>query len=70
MHYIGLNLSSLIGEDYSAAGVIIDPVLKIRLFRESVVAILAGIFFLTTTAGIYPAFKASLAPPVESLKRI
>jgi ABC-type lipoprotein release transport system permease subunit len=70
MHYIGLNLSSLIGEDYSAAGVIIDPVLKIRLFRESVVAILAGIFFLTITAGIYPAFKASLAPPVESLKRI
>jgi putative ABC transport system permease protein len=70
MKEVGINLSHFIGEDYSAAGVIIDPVLKFRLFRESVIAILTGIFALTLLAGIYPAIKAGRVPPVESLKRV
>lgn len=70
MSEIGINLSKQIGDDYSAAGVIVDPVLKFRLFKESAYFILAVIFSLTLLAGIYPAFKAGRIPPVESLKTI
>lgn len=70
MSEIGINLSKQIGDDYSAAGVIVDPVIKFKLFKESVYFILAVIFSLTLLAGIYPAFKAGRIPPVESLKTI
>ena len=68
MSEIGIDLSSQIGDDYSAAGVIVDPVMKFRLFKESVYFILSTIFGLTLLAGIYPAVKAGRIPPVESLK--
>jgi len=45
-----------------------EPVIKFRLYFESAVAILAGIFALTLVAGLYPAIKASRVAPVESLK--
>ncbi len=70
MSEVGINLSNQIGDDYSAAGVIVDPIIKFRLFKESVYFILAVIFSLTLLAGIYPAFKAGRIPPVESLKTI
>lgn len=70
MSEIGINLSKQIGDDYSAAGVIVDPVIKFRLFKESVYYILAVIFLLTILTGLYPAFKAGRIPPVESLKTI
>lgn len=70
MHQTGIDFSGIIGNDYSASGVIVDPVMKIRLFRESIIAILTGIFTLTLISGIYPAWKAGRVPPVESLKAI
>ena len=70
MSEVGINLSRQIGEDYSAGGVLVDPVLKFRLFKESAVAILAAVFGLTMIAGLYPAFRAGRVPPVESLKEI
>mgnify|MGYP005855875823 CR=1 FL=1 len=70
MKEVGLNLSGVVGDDYNAGGVLVDPVLKFRLFRESAIAILAGVFGLTMIAGIYPAFKAGRIPPVESLKTL
>ena len=70
MSTVGIDLSRQIGDDYSAAGVIVDPVIKFRLFKESAFFILSGIFLLTLLAGIYPAFKAGRIMPVESLKTV
>jgi len=66
----GIDFSGALGQDYSAGGVLVDPVLKIRLYRESVVAILSGVFLLTLLSGLYPAWHAGRVPPVESLKTL
>jgi len=66
----GIDFSGSIGHDYSAGGVLIDPVFHIRLFAESIVAILAGLFTLAILAGLYPAWRAGRIPPVESLKAL
>lgn len=70
LHYVGLDLSGAIGKDYSAGGVLVDPIFRIRLYKESIIAILAGVFSLTLLSGIYPAWRAGRTPPVESLKAI
>jgi ABC-type lipoprotein release transport system permease subunit len=70
LYNTGIDFSGMIGDDYSASGVIIDPVMKIILFKESAVAILAGVFTLTLISGIYPAWHAGRVPPVESLKAL
>ena len=70
LHYVGLDFSGTIGKDYSAGGVLVDPVFRIRLYKESIIAILAGVFSLTLLSGIYPAWRAGRTPPVESLKAI
>ncbi len=68
MYYRGIDFSGAMGGDYSAGGVLVDPVLKIRLYKESIIAILTGVFSLTLLSGIYPAWRAGRIPPVESLK--
>ena len=69
MATVGLDFSSQIGEDYSAGGVLVDPVMKFRLYRESALWIAGAVFFLTLAAGIFPAFKAGRTTPVENLKQ-
>lgn len=68
MNIIGWDLSSYIGTDYNAAGILVDPVLKFVLFKESAFSIVTGIFTLTMLAGLYPAFRAGRITPVDSLK--
>jgi ABC-type lipoprotein release transport system permease subunit len=70
LYYVGLDFSGAVGEDYSAGGVLVDPLLKIRLYKESITAILAGVFGLTLLSGVYPAWRAGRIPPVDSLKVI
>lgn len=67
---VGIDFSTSIGHDYSAGGVLIDPVFRIRLFTESIVAILVALFTLAMLSGIYPAWRAGRIPPVESLKAL
>lgn len=67
---VGIDFSSQIGVDYSTSGVLVDPVLKFRLFRESAIAIGVGVFSLTMLAGIFPAIKAGRVPPVDSIRTI
>jgi ABC-type lipoprotein release transport system permease subunit len=69
MARIGLDFSGQIGTDYSAGGVLVDPVMKFRLYRESAGWIAVAVFSLTLVAGIYPAFKAGRMTPVENLKQ-
>ena len=68
LFHVGIDFTETLGENYSAGGVLIDPVFKIRLFKESIIAILIGVFSLTLLSGIYPAWRAGRIPPVESLK--
>ena len=68
LYYVGLDFSEIIGEDYTAGGVLIDPIIHIRLFPESVVAIVSGIVGITVISGLYPAWKAGRLVPVEVLR--
>jgi len=68
MSNVGIDLSAAYGDDMDFGGVLIDPVMKIRLFKESVVAILAGLFVLALVSGAYPAWRAGRIPPIDSLK--
>lgn len=68
LHYVGLDFSGAMGEGSSAGGVLVDPLMRIRLFKESIIAILVGVFSLTLLSGLYPAWRAGRIPPIESLK--
>ena len=70
MHEVGIDLSAAYGDDMDFGGVLIDPIMKIRLFSESVIAILVGLFVLALGSGAYPAWRAGRTPPVDSLKTI
>jgi len=70
MFETGLDLTSAYGDDFSFGGVLLDTVFKIRLFKESVVGILIGLFSLALIAGAYPAWRASRIPPVDGLKAL
>jgi len=66
----GIDLTSAYGDDFSFGGVLLDTVFKIRLFKESIIAILIGLFGLALLSGAYPAWRAGRIPPVESLKAL
>jgi len=70
LYHTGIDFSGSFGDDFSYGGVLVDPVFKARLFKESIIAILSGVFLLALLAGIYPAWRAGRVPPVESLKTI
>ncbi len=68
MSNVGIDLSGAYGDDMDFGGVLIDPIMKIRLFQESVIAILLGLFALALASGAYPAWRAGRVPPIDSLK--
>jgi ABC-type lipoprotein release transport system permease subunit len=70
MSSTGIDLSGLVGDDYSAGGVLVDPVLKLRLFKESAFFILLAVFLLTIAASVYPAIRAGRIMPVDTIKEI
>lgn len=70
MSRTGIDLSFYMQEGADISGVLVDPTLKFRLYKESVVGILAGVFALTALAGLYPAWKAGRTNPVDTLKNL
>ncbi len=70
MNRIGIDFSSAYGGDVEAAGIVIDPLLKLIIFPENVAIIAFGVMAITIAAGLYPAWQAGRAPPVESIKAI
>jgi putative ABC transport system permease protein len=68
MHNVGIDFSTMIGSDMEVGGVLIDPIMKITLYKESIMAILSGVFILALVSGAYPAWQAGRTPPIDSLK--
>lgn len=65
---VGLDMSSVTGEDYTAANVLIDPIWHITLYPERMLTIAIILFALTLIASLYPAFTAARARPIETLR--
>lgn len=70
MTRVGIDFSELYGDKLEAGGVLMESVIKLRLYPESAVAILVGVFLVTMLAGLYPAYQAGREPPVETIKEI
>lgn len=70
MYTTGIDLSGAYGDGFSFGGVLIDTTFKLRLFADSIIAILLVLFTLALLAGAYPAWRAGQVPAVESLKNI
>lgn len=70
MSQTGIDLSATYGDGFSFGGVLLDPTFKLRLFKESIIAILIGLFGLALLSGAYPAWQAGRVAPVESLKAL
>jgi len=70
MSETGIDMTGAYGEGFSLGGVLLDTTFKIRLFKESIIAILLSLFGLALLSGAYPAWQAGRVPPVESLKTI
>lgn len=72
LFYTGLDYSAMMAgmQEVSAGGVLFDPIIRIRLFQESIIAILAGVFLLTLLSALYPAWRAMKTDAVENLKTI
>lgn len=70
MRNTGIDLSGLVGDDYSAGGVLVDPVMKLTLFKESAFFILLTVFLLTLAASVYPAIRAGRILPVDTIKEM
>lgn len=66
----GYDLSSLLPSGYELSRVPVDPIMKVIYYPGDVLGIAAAIFALTLLAGLYPAWKASRMPPMESLRNI
>ncbi len=64
----GYDLSALLPPGYDLNNVPLDPVMKVIYYPADVAGIAAAIFGLTLLAGLYPAWKASRMPPVESIR--
>jgi len=70
LYTVGIDFSAALPDDYSAAGVLVEPVMRIILYPDRVMAIVFGLFALTLTASAYPAWLAGRVTPVEAIKQL
>jgi ABC-type lipoprotein release transport system permease subunit len=70
----GIDLSKAIeagqGDDLEVAGVVMEPILRVGIFPESVVAIAVIILGATLLSGLYPAWRAGRVNPVDTIKLV
>ncbi len=66
----GIDLASLVGgEGYSAAGVVVDPLLKVRLFPEKGAVIAGLLLVIVMAASLWPAVAAARTGPLAAMRR-
>jgi putative ABC transport system permease protein len=71
MNRVGIDFSNLLEGGYSiGGGAMVEPVIRIRLYWDTVAMILVAVFTVSLTAGLYPAYRAGRIPPVETLKAL
>ena len=68
IHYRRVTLAVVAGAAVATAVLAVGLVLRIRLYRESALAILSGVFALTLLSGLYPAWRAYRTRPAEALR--
>lgn len=67
----GLDYSTLTGgADVEIAGVGWDPIIRVGIFPEHLLVIVAAMVVATLAAGLYPAWKAGRVEPVESIRLV
>ena len=67
----GIDATALMGEgNTEISGVGFSPILKVGIYRESVVLIAVSAFMAVLLSGIYPAWKAGHADPVETIRLV
>jgi ABC-type lipoprotein release transport system permease subunit len=67
----GLDYSAMTGGDaVEIAGVGWDPVIRVGIFPEHLLVIIAAMVIATLAAGLYPAWKAGRVEPVESIRLV
>lgn len=67
---VGLDMSSMMGTDYSAGGVLIDPILHIELYWQTILITIVGLLVLSMGAALYPAVSAARIPPIDVIKKV
>lgn len=70
LYETGIDFSGAMPDDYTAAGVIVDPVMHIRLYPDRVAGIIVTLFVLTLSAASYPAFVAGRVMPAQALEEL
>lgn len=70
MTTIGIDFTEMVGTDYSAGGVLVDPLMKLILFPDKALIIASMAIILTLLASLYPAYKVIKLKVVENLSSI
>jgi ABC-type lipoprotein release transport system permease subunit len=67
----GLDYGAMVGgEAIEIAGIGWDPVIRVGIFPEHLLVILAAMVLATLVAGLYPALKAGRVEPVDSIRLV
>ena len=66
----GFDMSSMLGGQSEVAGVVISPVMHIRIFPENAMLIAGLALLATLLSGLYPALHAGRIEPVESIRLV
>lgn len=70
LYTAGIDMSALVSEDITVAGVMFDMRIHIRLATAHFIAIPLAVLVLTLAASVYPAAKAALLAPIDSLRTL
>ena len=66
----GIDISAMFPEGMEVAGVAMSSVLKVGIFPENVLVIVAAALAATLLSGLYPAWRAGRVEPVETIRLV